>query len=280
MRHTERFIAGSRNRKIFTQTWQPEAPPRGVFLLVHGLGEHSSRYADLAAHFVQDSWAVVALDHNGHGRSDGTPGFMQDIDDFVRDVHLVRKQAESDFPEVPLFMLGHSLGGLISSLYLAEHQQGLAGAVLSGTLVRTPDHPGALQRAVISLLASVVPRLGLVKLDASGVSRDAKVVQNYKNDPLVFHGRMTVGQLREMFGAMDRVVQQAAAISLPLLVLHGESDQMTDPQGSRQLFELAVSKDKSLTIYPGMYHEIFNEPEKVSVYAEVLQWCGKRLPTR
>ncbi|MGB1141008.1 MAG: serine aminopeptidase domain-containing protein, partial [Halioglobus sp.] len=119
--------------------------------------------------------------------------------------------------------------------------------------------------------------LGLIRLDAAGVSRDPTVVRDYESDPLVFHGRMTVGQLREMFAAMDRVVREAGAISLPMLVLHGEADQMTDPQGSRQLFELVVSADKSLTIYPGLYHEIFNEPEKLSVYTEVLDWCDQRV---
>ena len=275
MRHTEHYIRGSRDRKLFTQTWQPGVP-RGVFLVVHGLGEHSGRYAGLAAHFVERGWAVVALDHNGHGKSEGTPGFMEDIDDFVRDIHLVRQRIEFDFPAVPLFLLGHSLGGLISSLYLSRYQEGVTGVVLSGALIRTPDHPGNVQRALISLLARFVPRLGLIKLDAAGVSRDSAVVRQYENDPLVFHGRMTVGQLHEMFDAMDRVVEQGRSISLPILVLHGESDHMTDPAGSRQLFDLVASSDKTLTIYPRLYHEIFNEPENPAVYADVLDWCDQR----
>lgn len=276
MKHSEGHFDGAKGRRIYHQAWRPDGPPKGVFVLVHGLGEHSGRYTDLAAHFVAHGWAVFALDHNGHGKSEGTPGFMQDIDDFVDDVHTLRQLAEQVFPATPVFLLGHSLGGLITSLYLARHQQGLVGAVLSGSLVRTPDHPGGFQRGLMKVLARIVPRLGLIRLDAAGVSRDPTVVRDYESDPLVFHGRMTVGQLREMFAAMDRVVREAGAISLPMLVLHGEADQMTDPQGSRQLFELVVSADKSLTIYPGLYHEIFNEPEKLSVYTEVLDWCDHR----
>jgi len=280
MRHTEGHFTGARARRIYHQAWFPEYEPRGLFLLVHGLGEHSGRYHAMAQHFVNQGWAVATLDHNGHGKSEGVPGCMQDIDDFVADVHRLRMLWHEELPEVPLFLLGHSLGGLISSLYLAQHQAGLAGAVLSGSLIRTPDHPGVFQRRLISMLAAIVPRLGLVKLAAAGVSRDARVVQEYEDDPLVFHGRMAVGQLREMFAAMDRVPQQAGTISLPLLILHGAADRMTAPQGSRLLHESVSSSDKTLTLYPGLYHEIFNEPQKQEVYADVLAWCEQRLPGR
>lgn len=272
------YFTGSRGRRIFTRLWRPDEAPRGVFVLVHGLGEHSGRYDDLAGCFAQRGWAVAALDHNGHGRSEGEPGFMRDIDDFVDDVHTLRQRTAEAFPSAPLFMLGHSLGGLIVSLYLVKHQQGLSGAVLSGALVRTPGHPGRIQRGLIALLAGIYPRLGLVKLDAAGISHDSAVVRAYEQDPLVYHGRMAVGQLREMFAAMDRVVQEAGAINLPLLILHGELDPMTDAGGSRLLHERVSSTDKSLTIYPGLFHEIFNEPEKASIYDEVLNWSEQRLP--
>lgn len=277
--HSGHFT-GSRGRRIFTRVWRPDTQPRGVVILVHGLGEHSGRYEDLAACFAQRGWAVAALDHNGHGKSGGEPGFMRDIDDFVDDVHTLRQRTQAEFPSTPLFLLGHSLGGLIASLYLVKRQEGLSGAVLSGALIRTPDHPGRIQRGLISLLAGIYPRLGLVKLDAAGISHDEQVVRAYEEDPLVFHGRMAVGQLREMFAATDRIAREADAITLPMLILHGELDPMTDAEGSRLLHDLISSADKSLTIYPGLYHEIFNEPAKASIYDDVLHWCEQRLPGR
>lgn len=273
MEHSDGFFTGVRGHRIYFQTWRPSAEPRGVLLLVHGAGEHSSRYRSLAAFFVEQGWALAAIDHNGHGRSEGRPGYVEDFADYLADLRILHLETAGRFPDCPLFLLGHSLGGLIAGLYLLEHQSAFNGAVLSGPLIRTPQDPGAIQRGLVKLLSRLFPTLGLIDLDPAGVSRDKAVVKDYTEDPLVFHGRMSARQLNEMFHAMDDIQREAGRLNLPVLILHGGEDRMTDPAGSRILYERAGTPDKTLKIYPGLYHEVFNEPERETIMSDLLEWC-------
>ena len=277
LQHSEGFFSGASGRQIYHQCWSPTGAPRGILLLVHGAGEHSARYADLAACCVERGWVVAALDHHGHGRSEGTPGDMPDFADFAADVHTLHTLVRGEFPGIPSVLLGHSLGALIACHYLLDYPGEVLAAALSGPLIKTPQDPGKLERLAISLLAALLPKLGMVALDASGVSRDAAVVSAYVSDPLVYHGKMRARQLREMFAAMDVIAARAPEINVPLLIMHGGADSMTDPVGSKLLHGWVGSQDKTLTIYPGLYHEIFNEPEKDEVLASTLDWCESRL---
>jgi alpha-beta hydrolase superfamily lysophospholipase len=276
--HSEGSFAGAGNLSIYYQYWIPESVPKGVFLVVHGAGEHSDRYRPLAGHFTRHGYAVAALDHPGHGKSEGRYGHVDRFEDFVSTLDIFQRRVMADFPGLPLILLGHSMGGLISSLYLLRNQQAFIACVLSGPAIKTDIEPGYLQLLLIRCLSTLAPRVGVLRLDAAGVSRDPEVVAAYVSDPLVNHNKMTARMVAELFTGMQQAQAQAARISLPLLLLHGGADLMTSPDGSRFLYEHAGSADKALEIFPGLFHEIFNEPEHEAIFAKVLQWCDKRLP--
>ncbi len=278
MKHTEARLQGADQRSIYRQCWEPEATPKAILLLVHGAGEHSGRYLHVAEFFVEQGLAVLALDHRGHGHSDGKPGHIDVFDDYLVDLAVFHNEVERRFPGVPIFLLGHSLGGLIACNYLLQQQDRFVGCILSGELIKSDLQPGWMQRGVIRLLALVAPRLGVMQLDASGVSRDAEEVKKYVEDPLVLHGKASARMVRELFAGMATLQADAAGITLPMLMLHGDADVLTSPDGSRYLHQHISSTDKTLTIYPGLYHEILNEPERQDVLDQILSWCEARLP--
>jgi alpha-beta hydrolase superfamily lysophospholipase len=277
MKHSDGRFTGTGNRSIYFQYWEPELTPRAVLLVVHGLGEHSTRYQPLAHYFTGNNYAVAALDHNGHGYSEGRPGYVNSFNDYLTDLGLFHRQLAARFTGVPMFLLGHSMGGLIAGNYLLQHQQDFVGGILSGPAIMSDQQPGRVQMGLLRLLALLAPRLGMLKLDAEGVSRDPEVVRQYVEDPLVFHGKLSARLVRELFAGMTAIQAGAPTITLPMLILHGGADVLTAPAGSRFLHEHISSSDKSLTIYPGLYHEIFNEPEHAAVFAQVLEWCDTRL---
>ncbi|TDG15750.1 alpha/beta hydrolase [Seongchinamella unica] len=277
MQHQEGKLEGAAGHSVYYQYWLPDQEPRAVILLVHGAGEHSGRYAAVAERFCASGYAVAALDHIGHGRSDGEYGHMASFDDHLETLERFRQQVIARFPGLPMILFGHSMGGLISSCYLLRHQQDFVACALSGPAIMSDLEPGFLQLAIIRLLSLIAPRLGVLQLDAAGVSRDPAVVKAYTEDPLVNHGKMSAGFVSELFKAMNEVQQRAGEIHLPLLIMHGEQDSMASPAGAQFLFETVGSADKQLKLYPQLYHEILNEPEREQVIADLLAWCDQRV---
>lgn len=273
MRHQTGTLIGPRASRIFHQAWLPDAPPSAVLLVVHGLGEHSGRYGNVVNHFVPRGYAVYALDHYGHGQSDGQREYVERFDDYIHTLKIFFDQVHGWQPRPPIFLMGHSLGGLISAVYLLDDQAGLAGAVLSAPAVKAPKLSPALL-VMGRLLSVVAPKLGVLALDASAVSRDPEVVRAYVNDPLVFTGKTTARLGAETIAAMQRVQAGAAAITLPLLILQGGADRLVDPAGAELLYQAAGSADKTLKTYPGLYHEIYNEPEHEQVLGDVEAWLA------
>lgn len=279
MQHKDGQFTGARGLSLYYQYWQPEETARAVILLVHGAGEHSARYEHLARFLCDHGIAVAALDHIGHGRSDGQYGYVERFDDHLESLDAYRLQVSRDFPGLPMILLGHSMGGLISGLYLLRHQQEFLACALSGPAIKTELEPPPFQIWMIRLFSKILPKMGVMQLDSAGVSRDPAVVEQYNNDPLVFHGKMAARTVAELFAGMHHLQERVADITLPLLLLHGEADAMTAPAGSQFLYDHAGSVDKTLKIYPGLYHEIFNEPEQQQVFDDLLQWCEKQLNT-
>lgn len=277
MKHRTGSFKGVRDMSIYYRYWEPDRPPKALLLIVHGAGEHSARYQDVAAHFTQSDYIVVALDHPNHGKSDGSYGHVDSFDDFVETLGIFHRQVSAEFSGLPQILLGHSMGGLIGCLYLLQQQSAFLGCVLSGPAIKTDIEPGLLQMLLIQVLSKVVPKAGVLALDANGISRDPAEVEKYVNDPLVNHGKMTARKVAELFRAMQQIQSSAAQIRLPMLLLHGEADAMAAAEGSRFLHSSISSTDKTLKIYPELYHEIFNEPERAIVLADVLAWCDARV---
>jgi alpha-beta hydrolase superfamily lysophospholipase len=274
MREKEGKFSGAADQSIYYRYWQPEGEARALVLIVHGAGEHCGRYHPFATHLVDHGYVVAGLDHIGHGKSDGKGAHVDRFDHHLETLELFRRQLLIDFPDLTMLLLGHSMGGLIAASYLLDHQARFAGCVLSGPAITTEIAPGPVQMALVRFLSAVVPTLGVLQLDASGVSRDPEQVRMYREDPLVHHGRLSARLITELFRYMSIIQSRAAEVTLPLLLLHGEADSMASPQGSKLFYERAGSQDKTLKIYPGLYHEILNEPEKEEVYAEILNWLN------
>ena len=282
MKHTEgrlelRHTSARGTSRLYTQSWLPDEPARAAILLVHGLGEHSGRYEYLAAHCTARGFAVYTADHYGHGRSEGLPGHVERFSVYLDGLRALRDDVRSREPDIPLFLLGHSMGGLIAAAFLGEDQASFRGCVLSGPALRSDAEPPALVLAIVRLVSWLAPTVPLIGLDPSGVSRDPAVVSAYVSDPLVHHGKATARLITELSSAMRATLAAAPAIELPLLVMHGDADQLTSPAGSQALYDAAGSADKTLKLYPGLYHEIFNEPERDDVLGDMSAWLEAHL---
>ncbi|MFT5537546.1 MAG: alpha-beta hydrolase superfamily lysophospholipase [Parasphingorhabdus sp.] len=266
--------------KLHLQKWLPDDHPKAIILLVHGYAEHAGRYQYFAEHCVGKGYAVFAVDHWGHGQSDGTPGYVPDFSVFHDGVDQLVACARQDFPELPLMLVGHSMGGLISATYLLSNQSRFAACVLSGPAIKAAEEPSAFLKAISGFLSRFFPKLGVLELDPNGVSRDPQVVADYLADPLVYNGKMRARLAAEMLNNMTKIQQNAGQISLPILMLHGEKDSLAAAEGSKFLDSKISSSDKTLIIYPELFHEIFNEPEKDKVLNDMTDWLDKQLATR
>jgi len=268
-------VAGS--TKLYYQSWTPQASPTAILLIAHGLAEHSGRYQHVAEFFVAKGYGVYAVDHIGHGKSAGARNFVNQFTDFHVGIIALSEQVQQDYPDHPQVLVGHSLGGLISSDILLNNQHLFKACILSGSAIQTPAAPSALLLLISRLLSVLAPKLGVAQLDGNAISRDPAVVTAYMDDPLVYNGKITARLATEMFAAMARVSKEAQTITLPLLVLHGGQDALTKPAGSQELYDKVSSAEKTLKIYPKLYHEIFNEPEQQQVLTDILTWLDKQL---
>ncbi len=278
MKHQEGFFKGVRDANIYYQYWLPEGKPTAVLLIVHGLTEHSGRYMNVVNHFVPLGYAVYGLDHIGHGKSSGIRVYVKRFEDFTETLKIYFDMVCDWQPDIPVFLVGHSMGGLISANYLLEYQTGLAGAVLSGSAIKVTEDVSPFIIFVCKMLSTLMPRFGLIQLTAKGVSRDPAVVQAYIDDPLVVYpGKSTARLAAELFKAMQHITAEANRITLPVLIVQGGADRLVDPAGAKMLHAMIGSADKTIKIYDGFYHEVFNEPEYAQVLYDVEAWLEAHL---
>lgn len=284
-----RTFTGAHGQQITYDVHRPAGTPRALVVIAHGLGEHGARYAYVAERFVDAGFLVAVPDHVGHGRSGGKRLRIRRFADFADDLDTVIDQMAGDQMagdqtggdqtggELPTFLLGHSMGGAIALDYALDHQDKLDGLVLSGAAVVPGDDLPAPAIAVAKVLGRVAPWAPTSALDSSNISRDPEVVAAYDADPLVSRGRIPAGLGGGLLSAMQSFPDRLPSLHLPLLVLHGGADALTAPAGSELVDRLAGSSDKKLIIYDGLYHEIFNEPERDAVIGDVLDWLEARI---
>ena len=280
MRHQEGTFKGIRDASIYYQCWLPEGEPRAVLLIVHGLAEHSGRYMNVVNAFVPLGYAVYGVDHVGHGKSSGTRVYVERFEDYTETLKIYFDMVCRWQPDKPIFLVGHSMGGLIGADYLLSHQAELTGAVLSGPAVKVHDTVSPAAIFVGKVISVLMPKLGLIGLEAEGVSRDPAVVQAYVTDPLVCRGKVTARLSAELVKAIQLVTAEATKITLPILIVQGGADKLVDPKGAQMLYDAVSSADKTIKIYDGLYHEVFNEPEHDQVLGDIKGWLETHLSRR
>ncbi len=258
--------------KLYCQSWTPEQTPKAVIVLVHGYDEHSGRYAHFAEHCTKNGFAVHSLDHWGHGKSDGVNGFVPNFSVYHDGLDALITELPAEQKALPIVLVGHSLGGLIGATYLLKNQDQFIAAVLSGPAIKATEEPSSFMKGLSKFLSNIAPKMGVLGLDANGVSRDPAVVADYLADPLVSGTKISARLAAEMMTNMEIIQSQATKITLPMLLLHGEKDRLTAPEGSVFLHENIGSEAKLLKIYPELFHEIFNEPEKDAVLSDMTNW--------
>lgn len=277
MEHIEGTFKGVSNSCNYYQAWLPSGEVRAVLLVVHGLGEHSGRYMNVVNHLVPRGYAVYALDHVGHGKSEGPREVIERFDDYITPLTTYHNMVKGWQPGKPVFLLGHSMGGLIAAYYLLDHQADFKGAIISAPSIKVGDSISPFMIMMGKILSTIAPRAGILALDASYISRDEAVVTAYTNDPLVFHGKTPARLAAEMLKAMQRVTAELNKIALPFIALQGCDDKLVEAVGAQMLYERASSTDKVIKMYQGMYHEVFNEPDRAMVLNDVEMWLAAHL---
>jgi alpha-beta hydrolase superfamily lysophospholipase len=255
----------------------PVEGAKACVLLIHGLAEHTGRYQRLASRFNEVGVAVVGPDHIGHGASPGVRAHVRRFSEYLEPLTALRTRIEAWYPGIPVFLLGHSMGGLIAAHALLDSQTLYGGAMFSGPAFVAVNPVAAPVIWIGRLLRYMFPKMGMLALNAAEVSRDPNVVADYIADPLVYSGKITTSLGLEILDAMDAAIARAGEISLPVYIAHGEADVMAGPEGSSAFFDALGSADKSLDFWPALYHEIFHEPESEEVMARYVAWLEARL---
>ena len=260
----------------YLRSWVPEEATRSM-VLIHGYGEHSGRYDEMAMYFAARGFAVHALDQAGHGRSRGPRGDVDRFDRLMEEVVALVERARRALPEAPVVLVGHSMGGLVAAATAIFHSPEIDRLVLSGSLLEVSADHTRWKQLPARWLAPLGSRVGLsVGIDPRGLSRDAEVARRYGVDPFV-KDRMSARFAAGMLETMRRVRSQASELSRPVLLLHGEDDPISPNSGS-QAFFASLSGDRiadsDLKLYPDLLHEIFQEPEREQVWEDMLAWLN------
>ncbi|MCE7981631.1 MAG: lysophospholipase [Caldilinea sp. CFX5] len=273
--HEEDALTATDGVTLYRQSWRA-AQPKAAIALIHGLAEHSARYRHVGEYLAARGYTVHTMDLRGHGRSPGKRILVRRMDEYSKDVAALLGQIRTQETNCPLFLLGHSLGGLIVTYYVLTQTPDLQGVILSGPALQV-DAISPFLQIVGRVLAQIAPTLPMKKLDATAVSRDPAVVKAYQNDPLVYTGAVPAATGIATINAITEIQQRMEAFRWPLLIVHGAADRLTNPEGSKQLYARAGSTDKTLKLYDGLYHEVLNEPEQEQIMAEIVAWLDKRI---
>jgi len=275
-RATEETFVGAGGLNIFLRSWHPESPPRAVVVLCHGVNSHGGQYLWTAARLVEQGFAVYALDLRGRGRSDGERFYVEDIGDYVSDVAGTIAIAKARDAGLPVYLLGHSAGGVTSASYALDHQHEIDGFICESFAFQVPAPGFAL--AAIKGLSHIAPRLGVLTLHNKDFSRDPVAVAALDADPLIKDEVQPAATVAALVRADERLRAEFPTITIPLLILHGTADKATVPAGSQFFFDTAGSADKTLKLYDGHYHDLLNDFGKEAVFADILAWIEARLP--
>lgn len=278
IKHEDGRLPVSGGVELYHQSWRTEGEPRGVLVVVHGLKDHGSRYAELAEHLAKSGFVVHAMDLRGHGDSSGDRVWVEKWDDYLSDVDTFVKHVQSKEGDKPTFVFGHSMGGAIVTTWALSRKPDVDGVILSGAALKPGPEVSSGLIAVTGFFSTVSPKLAVFELDDTKFSRDPKVVESMKTDPLVYVGNGPARTARELLGALELIGTQMEEFNYPVLLVHGAADVITPPEGSKELHAKAKSTDKTLKLYDGLYHDLLHEPERAKVIADIEAWLAAHAP--
>lgn len=262
--------------KIFFRSWRPSGKARALVIIVPGFNAHSGYYTWVAEKLTALGMTVYAVDLRGRGKSDGERFYVDRFEDYVNDVEAVVRVARERNSGLPLFVLGHSAGGVVSCLYTLDHQSELAGLISESFAYEIPAPDFAL--AVFKGLGHVAPHAHILHLPNERFSRDPQVVEVMNADPLIAHETQPTQTMAALVRAEERIKSGLAQITLPVLILHGALDKNTKPSGSQHFYDTVASKDKTLKLYEGGFHDLLNDIDKEAVMVEITNWITARIP--
>ena len=265
---------------IFHHFMRPDEAPQALVLVAHGYSEHSGRYLHVLRALAEAGFAAVAPDHRGHGRSARLLGFVERFEPILEDLRQVRQEALERIGQVPVFILGHSMGGLVTVRYVQRYPEDVLGAVTVGAAVLPPpDVPGYMVK-VARLLGALTPRLPIQSFfNPEKASRVPAVQHELRTDPLVYRGRIRARTGAEVLQAMNDARDGFGAIRTPMLLIHGAADALVLPSDSEQILAGVASEDKRLELVPSAYHEVLHEPEGPETLAGIIQWIREHVTT-
>jgi acylglycerol lipase len=277
MQHTEGKFTGRNNFILYRQAWLPDTAPKAILLIVHGIAEHSGRYMNPVNYFVPKGYAVYSFDLRGHGKSDGKRSYIERFSYYLDDLQTFFNLVRTENPNMKIFMVGHSMGSTIALDYALEHQNEMNGLIISGTTLKAGSSINQVSIVMAKILSVLLPKIGVTALDSSGISRDKAVVEAYVKDPLNYTGKISARVGAELLKTMTMLQKRLSEITLPILIMQGSQDRISDPSSSKLLFDGVSSKDKTMKLYEGFYHEIFNDPDRQHVFADMEAWLKARV---
>ena len=270
-------LKGLGDLKIFARSWRPEGlAPRALVVIAHGVNSHSAYYEWVGQQLSAAGFAVYALDHRGRGRSEGERYYVESVDEYVADLATFIQLAKSREPGLPTFLLGHSAGGVISSVYTLEHQAELTGFICESFAFQV--YASAIELTLVKGLSHILPHVHVLKLPIDEFSRDPKVLEAMHADPFINKEVQPTHTVAALVRADERLEQEFDKITLPVLILHGTTDKVTKPSGSQMFYDRAGSEDKTLKLYEGHAHDLLNDYGKELVLADIQTWIEARLP--
>lgn len=287
----ERTFAAADGREMFARLAVPDAP-RAALVIVHGFGEHSGRYLEALERFSSHGYATFVMDLRGFGRNARVMADMEDLALVEEDIRMFTRLAREEtssaasaaaaagdaaHAEPPVILLGHSMGGLIALNQLLDHQSDYDLAVTSGPAILPPENASPFLIAVSGVLARFLPRLPVSKLEPNSGTRNEAVMERDRNDPYFYEGGFRARTARQLLDMQLRLKERMGTITLPLLALHGEGDRIITPRATEILVNSVSGTDVTKVIFPVLYHEILNEPEREIVYRTIFDWVDQRL---
>lgn len=272
----EGYFEGTGGVRLFEQKWLPSFKPIGSVLIIHGLVDHSGYYSETASELVKRGYGVYAFDLREHGRSGGEKSFVESFDDYLSDLEIFRKRVEQVQRDQPIFLLAHSMGGAIATMFVLTGKPGIQGLLLSGAALKVGKEVSRLTKALTPALSRLAPRMRALNLDINFVSRNQDIVARKKADPLIDHEKIPIRTGAELLKTISRIQTNMENLMIPVLIMHGTADKWTNLDGSKELYSRSKSQDKTLKLYEGFYHEILSDPERARVHSDVLEWLGTR----